>query len=127
MTEFFALFMNNLVELVFAVILAVITCFVMPWVKNTLAPLIAEQVIPWLKEKRMYSIVSRFVKAAEKYNKTCPINKKEWVINLLNEKGISVTPEVEAYIESAVQELDIAIDTTLSAVVGTTEDVEKEE
>ncbi len=127
MNEFFALIMDNLVEFVIAVILAVITCFVIPWVKNTLAPLITEQVIPWLKEKHLYSVVSRFVKAAEKYNKTNPINKKDWVIDLLNEKGIPVTPEVEAYIESAVEELDIAIDTTISAVTNTTEHVDKKE
>jgi len=119
MTDFIAIFMDNIVELVFAVIFAVITCFVTPWVKNTLAPFIADVIIPWLKEKRVYAIVSRFVKGAEKYNKTHPINKKQWVLTQLEKKGIPITPEIEAYLESAVQELDMAIETATSAFVNT--------
>lgn len=66
-------------------------------------------VVPWLKEKNLYSTVKRMVQAAEKWNKTNPINKKEWVIGHLAAKGITVNEYVEALIESAVLELDAAI------------------
>lgn len=66
-------------------------------------------VVPWLKEKNLYSTVKRMVQAAEKWNKSNPINKKEWVIGQLTAKGITVNTYVEALIESAVQELDTAI------------------
>lgn len=66
-------------------------------------------VIPWLKEKNLYNTVKHMVQAAEKWNKTNPINKKEWVIEHLSAKGITVNSYVEALIESAVQELDTAI------------------
>lgn len=66
-------------------------------------------VVPWLKEKNLYNTVKRMVQAAEKWNKTNPINKKEWVVGQLTAKGIAVNTYVEALIESAVQELDAAI------------------
>lgn len=81
------------VKLVFAIITAVITAYV----------------IPWLKEKRVYGVISQFVHAAEKYAQTHQIDKKEWVIEHLKEKGIKVTNEIEALIESAVEELDVAL------------------
>lgn len=124
MSEFMTLFLNNLVEFVLAAILAVITCLLLPWVKKTVIPFVKRTIVPWLKEKRLYTIVSRFVQAAEKYNKSHAIDKKQWVIGLLKDKGIDITPEVEAYIESAVQELDIAIDNTASAIYGDDEEAE---
>lgn len=66
-------------------------------------------VVPWLKEKNLYNTVKKMVQAAEKWNKTNPINKKEWVVCQLSMKGITVNAYVEALIESAVQELDSAI------------------
>ena len=66
-------------------------------------------VVPWLKEKNLYNTVKKMVQAAEKWNKTNPINKKEWVVGQLAAKGITVNAYVEALIESAVQELDSAI------------------
>lgn len=108
MNDFWTLLLNHLVELAVTVILAVITCIVLPWLKNT--------AVPWMKEKRLYTIVSRFVQAAEKYSKTQPVDKKQWVVSLLKDKGIDLTPEVEAYIESAVQELDVAIKQTVAGV-----------
>ncbi len=104
--DFWTLLLNHLVELAVTAILAVITCIVLPWLKNT--------AVPWMKEKRLYTIVSRFVQAAEKYSKTQPVDKKQWVVSLLKNKGIDLTPEVEAYIESAVQELDVAIKQTVA-------------
>lgn len=71
--------------------------------------IITVYVVPWLKEKNLYSTVKRMVQAAEKWNKSNPINKKEWVIGQLEARGIEVNAYVEALIESAVQELDTAI------------------
>jgi|GEM_PF-1671615 len=66
-------------------------------------------VVPWLKEKRLYSTVVKMVQAAEKWSKTHEIDKKAWVIQQLVDAGVKVSPTVEALIESAVQELDIAL------------------
>ena len=74
-----------------------------------LSGIVTVYVVPWLKEKNLYNTVKRMVQAAEKWNKTNPINKKEWVIDQLSAKGITVNTYVEALIESAVQELDTAI------------------
>lgn len=69
-------------------------------------------VIPWLKEKRLYDTVKKFVQAAEKLGDVGTIpkgNKKDYVVQLLENKGITVTPEIDALIESAVKELDNAV------------------
>ena len=65
--------------------------------------------VPWLKEKKLYGTVVKCVQAAEKYAKTHNIDKKEYVIDLLESRGIVVSSFVDALIESAVQELDIAL------------------
>ena len=70
--------------------------------------LAAAYLVPWLKEKRLYETVTRLVAAAEKLGDSLPCGKKEYVIGLLEKKGIKVTPIVDALIEAAVQELDIA-------------------
>ena len=36
--------------------------------------------------------------------------KLDYVVQMLEKKGITITPEVRAMIEAAVQDLDIAID-----------------
>jgi len=69
-------------------------------------------VIPWLKEKRLYDTVKKYVQAAEKLGNVGTIpkdSKKAHVIRLLENKGIKVTPEIDALIESAVLELDNAV------------------
>ena len=69
-------------------------------------------VIPWLKEKHLYDTVKKFVQAAAKLGDVGTIpkaNKKAHVIRLLENKGIKVTPEIDAMIESAVLELDNAV------------------
>ena len=69
-------------------------------------------VIPWLKEKHLYDTVKKFVQAAEKLGDVGTIpkaNKKAHVIRLLENKGIKVTPEIKALIESAGLELDNAM------------------
>ena len=66
-------------------------------------------VVPWLKEKQLYGTVVKCVQAAEKYAKTHNIDKKQYVIELLESKGVVVSSFVDALIESAVQEHDIAL------------------
>ena len=87
------LIIDLVVKLAFALIGGIITIYV----------------VPWLKEKNLYNTVKKMVQAAEKWNTTNPINKKEWVVGQLAAKGITVNAYVEALIESAVQELDAAI------------------
>ena len=95
-------------RLITAVVFAIISAYVIPWLKRT--------VVPWLKEKHLYDVIKKFVEAAEKMAEagTLPKSeKKQYVIALLKAKGITVTPEIDASIEAAVQELDVA---TLQAV-----------
>lgn len=69
--------------------------------------------LPWLKEQRVYSLVVKFVKAADKLAQSGAISKdskKKYVIKLLESYGVKITPIVEAFIESAVTELDLAIE-----------------
>lgn len=95
MNEVVTIVVNNLLEIVFAVLGASFTALV----------------IPWLKEKRLYSIVKKFVEAAEKQAEAGTIDKatkKRFVVELLESNGITVTPEINAFIEAAVKELDLA-------------------
>ena len=41
---------------------------------------------------------------------TLPVPKLDYVVQMLEERGITVTAEVRAMIEAAVQDLDIAIE-----------------
>ena len=71
--------------------------------------LIARYLVPWLKEKRLYDIVKQFVRSAEKLATNVTLDKKQYVIDCLTDIGIKVTPAVDALIEAAVEELDIAL------------------
>lgn len=82
-----------IVKIVFVVLSTVVTLYV----------------VPWLKEKRLYDTVKKMVDAAEKWAETNNIDKKEWVVSQLEAKGIDVNEYVEALIEAAVKELDIAL------------------
>lgn len=93
---------NYAVEAIIAVISIIVSYQVIPAIKNDL--------VPWLKEKRIDDIIERFVEAAEKMAESGQIEKKDkksTVIKLLTEKGIEVTEEIDALIEAAVKELDI--------------------
>ena len=46
------------------------------------------------------------------------IPKLDYVEQMLEEKGIKITPEVRAMIEAAVQDLDIAVDGALGVLGG---------
>lgn len=90
------------IKMIFAIILLVLSKIVIPELTKT--------VIPWLKEKRLDSIIMKYVEAAEKMAAAgnLGIPKKDYVIYLLEKRGIKVTDEVDAAIESAVIELDHA-------------------
>lgn len=103
---------ENLLDVVISVISIVVSYYVIPAIKNDL--------IPWLKEKRMYDIVKKLVHAAEKMAKSGAIekcDKKEEVVRLLRNKGIIVTEEIDTLIESAVEELDLIASTIHKEIV----------
>lgn len=77
-----------------------------------LSTVVTLYVVPWLKEKRLYDTVQKMVDAAEKWAETNDIDKKAWVVSQLESKGIKVSPYVDALIEAAVKELDIALSKT---------------
>ena len=70
---------------------------------------ISAYVVPWLRERHLLDTVKTLVEAAEKLAENQPLDKKAWVIAQLSGLGIKVTPFVEAAIESAVKQLDIAM------------------
>jgi len=94
-----------LIKIAGAGIVLMVSTIIAPWFKKDL--------IPWLKEKRLYEIVRSFVLAAEKMAESGAIEKekkKRFVIDCLTGKGIDVTDEILALIECAVEELDLAIE-----------------
>lgn len=74
-----------------------------------LGTVITLYVVPWLKEKRIYDTVVNMVAAAEKWAENNEIDKKAWVIEKLEASGVKVNEHVDALIEAAVKELDIAL------------------
>lgn len=127
MEEFAKLIIPNLLEFVVSLILAVVSCFLLPWIRRVAAPFIRETVVPWLKEKRLYGTVQHFVEAAEKLAENNKIDKKEYVLNMLKDKGIEITPEIEAYIESAVKKLDLTVNDVVGEITGAIKESEKEQ
>ena len=104
----------NILEIILAIISLVISCYVIPYVKRDL--------IPWLKEKHIYSIIKHFVQAVEKMAETGAINKttkKAKVIELLQSKGITVDSTVETLIESCVKELDMITSVVVEEMIET--------
>lgn len=70
--------------------------------------LIAVFVVPWIKEKKLYSWVSIAVKAAEQLYKDSGMGKvkKAFVLDFLASKGYKVdTDSIDLMIEAAVLEL----------------------
>lgn len=95
--------LKNVLEITITIISLVVSYYAVPYIKNDL--------IPMLKEKRLYDLVKKFVQAVEKMAESGAIektNKKAMVIRLLENKGIAVDKTIESFIESAVKELDIA-------------------
>lgn len=75
--------------------------------------LITYYLVPWLKQKGTYEIVKQFVRAAEKLAQNIELDKKQYVLDCLTSAGIKVTPTIDAFIEAAVEELDIALGKTV--------------
>ena len=104
--------LGNILEIVSTIISLVVAFYVIPCIKSDL--------IPWLKEKRLYAMVESFVRAAEKLAESGVIkktDKKEMVIELLEKNGVTVDATVEAFIESCVKELDIITSTIYEEIV----------
>lgn len=92
----------NIFEIVATVISLVVSYYVIPCIKADL--------VPFLKEKRIYNIVKNCVQAAEKMTESGIINKddkKKYVVDLLKNNGIVVDEVVDSFIESCVKELDM--------------------
>ena len=69
--------------------------------------LITAYLVPWLKQKRVLGIIRKAVEAAEKLSENMEINKKDYVIEIIQRAGVKVTPVIDAMIEGCVKELDI--------------------
>lgn len=109
--EFYTEIASAALKLIVAIISVATGSLVIPWIRNT--------AIPWLKEKRLYGIVQKFVLAAEKLGETGAIDrqtKKNYVISLLTKKGYVVDDEVEAFIESAVKEMDMFVEAGVTEI-----------
>lgn len=102
---------ENVLDIVIATISIVVSVYLIPIIKNDLKP--------WLEEKRIYNLVKKFVEAAEKLAESGAIekvDKKSKVVELLESKGITVDAEVDAFIESAVKQLDIISSTVIEEI-----------
>lgn len=91
--------------------------------------LVSKTCLPWIKEQRVYSTIRKLVQAAEKLAAAGAIrkvDKKSYVLRLLDEKGVAITPEIEAMIESAVEELDWMAAEIMAGIIedGTNADTE---
>lgn len=114
------LILPNILEIIITIISLVIARYAIPCIKNDL--------VPWLKEKHLYNIVKRFVQAAEKLAESGAINKKskkEKVIELLENKGITVDATIDAFIESCVKELDIVTSVVYEEITETETETEE--
>jgi hypothetical protein len=104
--------LSNVLEIVTTIISLVVAYYVIPYIKNEL--------IPWLKEKRLYSVVTNFVQAAEKMAESgmiAKVDKKAKVVELLENNGIVVNETVEAFIESSVKELDMVASVVYEEII----------
>ena len=103
---------GDVLKIVLAIISVIVSYYIIPSIKDDL--------IPFLKEKRIYSTVKKFVQAAEKLADSGviqKIDKKKYVVDLLEQNGIIITPTLDAFIESAVKELDTIIDVTKEEIL----------
>ena len=85
MTQIIPDIINIVIEAIFAILGLFFTGVAVPWLIKT--------GIPWLKDKRLYGIVTVLVKAAEKQREAgaLPIPKYDYVVQMLEAKGIKVT------------------------------------
>lgn len=97
-----SIFIEHLFQIVASIISIIVTGIILPMIR--------EDLIPFLKEKRLYNIVIIGVQAAEKLAETDQIkkaDKKQYVITYLKKKGVTITPEIETFIESVCKEIDL--------------------
>lgn len=96
---------SAVLKVLVALISVLVSAVIVPWLKGT--------VVPYLKEKRLYSLCVKFVQAAEKLYESGIIPngeaKKAYVERMLANAGVEITPEISALIESAVKDLDLAM------------------
>ena len=104
----------NILEIILTIISLIVSYYVIPCIKRDL--------IPWLKEKHMYSIVKHLVQAVEKMAETGAIDKttkKIKVLELLQSQGITTDSTIETLIESCVKELDMLASAVVKEIVET--------
>lgn len=121
MLEIWNLILPNITEIIVTIISVVVARYVIPCIKNDL--------IPWLKEKRLYNTIKNFVQAVEKMAESGVIkkcDKKAKVIELLEKNGIVVTVTIDALIESAVKELDLIASTFYDEIIIENEEEQEE-
>lgn len=102
----------NILEIIITIVSIVIARYVIPCIK--------EDLVPWLKEKRLHNIIKSFVQAVEKMAESGAItkeSKKQKVIELLEAKGIVVDETIDAFIEGCVKELDLISSTIYDEIV----------
>lgn len=111
----------NILEIIITVISLIVAHYIVPCIKN--------DIIPWLKEKKLYGTIKKFVQAVEKMAEAGIIEKelkKEKVIELLKKNGIEVNDVVDSFIESCVKELDIVTSTIYDEILVEPNDTEVE-
>ncbi len=122
MEAFYTEIAGGILQVVCALIGVLLTVVVVPWLKTS--------AIPWMKEKQLYGLVQKFVQAAEKLAETGVLerkDKKQYVVKLLEQNGYKVNTETEAFIESAVKELDMTMQTGWDEIVEVFEDEDESE
>ena len=111
-SEFYPMIVDCAVGVAKVIIAIVFGVIIIPWVKKN--------AIPWLKDKQLYGVIQKFVRAAEKLGEAGTISKDaklDYVIGLLNKRGVNVTADVRAMIESAVGDLDDEISHGMMSLV----------
>ena len=110
------MFIEAILPYVFEIIMTIISLLVARYV----LPCIKNDLVPWLKEKRLHNVIKNFVQAAEKLAEAGVIekcDKKAKVIELLEKNGIVVDDVVEGFIEGCVKELDIITSTIYDEII----------
>lgn len=122
--------MNDLIYDMISLLIKLMCGCAVLFVTYVVAPWLRDNVIPWLKDKQLYSIIFAFVKAAEKSAESGIIDKeakKQFVIDLLTSRGIIVNSDVDALIESAVKDLDLAYENSKDVIIDTVFKEDKDE
>lgn len=93
--------LTPIVNAVITLIAAIVTTFLIPWIKSKIDAAKLAQIVEW---------VGIAVRAAEQiYNESgMGEKKKQYVLNFLADKGFTLDPNsINAMIEAAVKELNI--------------------